>query len=315
MTLRVKVASLSLLLVAGCSRPERDAGTASASEPALSRQYRNGPLTVILSASETNITTAGRVRLTLDVQTPENYGVVLPDLGILVEPFTLAGSYEEPPQTLRNKKVLHRWVFLLDPALPGDFVFQALEIAAGPALVTTEPISVSVSSILPSDIEELQIRDISSPVALLPEQRRQLRYWMTGGGIVLLLVAAGLLVWLRKRALIEVPVPPHETAFQALEKLPDEPIARIHELNRILREYIENRFNLPMLGKTTHEILPMLGTPQIMELPAQLIEFLEAGEQIRFAHAVPDGFIDSATDWIRSFIEQTRETGEEEPCD
>jgi len=314
MTLRDKACLLILLLfAAGCSHKPSASEMAEPSAPAISRQYRDGPLTVVLSASETNITTAGRIKLTLDVQTPGNVGVVLPEIENLFDPFTLADSYEEQPRTLRNMKVLHRWVFLLDPGLPGHYALPPLEIAAGASFVRTDPLCVTVNSVLPADLEELKIKDIYPLVTLLPQQRRMRHYVFIGLGLFLLIAAAAIAIRVRRRILTVPPIPPHEAALQALGNLPPDAIARIHELNRILREYIENRFGLPMLGKTTPEILSLIKDSVLADHADELASFFENSETFRFSHTVPEGFVDSQTAFVRAFIEQTKEA-EEEPC-
>jgi len=274
----------------------------------LTQQVRQGSVTVIVSASETNIATTGKVGLMLDVQVPPGTEVIFPEVGNCIEPFTISGSYSEPQQTLPNGKILHRRVWQLAPSLPGDVVFKPLEISAGSATITTDPISISVRSILPEGLEGFAIKDIADPAALLPEQERHKRLGviLLGLAVATALIIAGIR-FNRKTKTVAV-VPPHETAFQSLERLQAEnlaPVLFIHELNRILRGYLNGRFSIHALESTSGELAQILDQPE-------LIRFLEDCDNIKFAHAVPAEFTGTALDFVRSYIDDTKE---EEPCD
>ncbi len=298
-----------LILLCGCAKEPAEQSTAS--EPALSRQYRRGSVTVILSVSETNITSSGKIQLMLDVQTPPRIDVVFPEAGTFSEAFSISGSYSEPQQKLSNGKTLHRQVWTLVPERPGEVVFQPLEVLAGNQTIQTAPLSIQVRSILPLGLDTFEIKDIAAPAALLPEQKRKQRIGWVVLGLAIATTGISILIRRSRKSKCIVIIPPHEAAVQALEDLPTEPIARIHELNRILREYIENRFNLPLIGKTTAEILPILGGTEFRGLTPRLKEFLEGGEVVRFSNRVPDGFTEEAERFVREFVGSTKE----EPCD
>jgi hypothetical protein len=297
------------ILFSGCSKTVEKK---SASEPILSQQFRRQSVTVIVSVSETNISTAGNLQLMLDVQAPPGSDVGFPEIKNFVEPFFLSGSYSEPKQTLPNRKILHRRVWILVPSLPGEVIFKPLEITAGTTFLKTAPITISVNSILPEELDAFEIKDIAAAATLLPEQQKK-REWalkIFAGAIGFTLVV--LACKIRKRPMKIIVLPPHETAFQALENLPEDPVARIHKLNRILREYIETRFNFPMIGKTTSEILPNIGNSEMMGSTPELVEFLERGEEIRFSNMIPNGFTEEAEQFVREFVETTKK---EDPCD
>jgi len=292
-------------LLSGCLKePEHQTTT----EPVLTQQVRQESVTVIVSVNETNIATTGKVQLMLDVHAPPGTEVAFPEVGYLIEPFTISGSYTEPQQTLPNGKILHRRVWQLIPSLPGDVDFKPLEISAGNATIMTGPISVSVRSILPEGLEGFVIKDIAAPTALLPEQEQQKRLGLLllGSVIALVLIVSGIRASRTTKTIVVIP--PHEIAFQSLEKLqtdnPD-PVPYIHELNRILRSYLNGRLNIHALESTSGELAQVLDHPE-------LIRFLADCDHIKFAHAVPSGFTDTALDFVRSYIEDTRK---EEPCD
>ncbi len=303
------LAFAAILLLGGCSREVAEQSLPS--EPVLSRQYRQGSVTVVLSASETNISSTGQIRLVLDVQTPPATEVVFPAVGNQFEPFSVSESYSEPLQTLPNGKTLHRTVWKLVPGLPGTTVFQSLEIAAGPATIQTDPFPVAVRSILPEGVDAFEIRDIAAPATLLPEQRETRHRWLALAGLLGVAVLATLAIALARRPRKTVVLPPHETAFQALENLPEEPLERIHKLSEILLAFLGGRFGLPTHGKTVNEVMPMLPRKILLGRRHKLEAFLSEAEQIRFSNRVPPGFAGDYEAYVRGFVDEMKQ---EAPC-
>jgi hypothetical protein len=297
--------AVPLLLLSGCSKEAAD--PAVSAEPGLSRQYRQGSVTVIVSASETNLSTAGKIQLMIDVHAPPTAEVVFPDIGYSVAPFSMADSYGEPIQVLPNSKHLHRRVWTLLPSLPGETVFHPLEISVGSVSVKTGPINVRVTSLLPRGLEAFEIKDIAEPVALLPEEEQQKRIWIvlsaTAGAVALLTFA---IKRIRRPKKIIVPAP-HEAASLALERLPDTELEKIQALTNILLAFISGRFNLPTSASTVNEILPLLPTAVPPECNEPLSMFLLESEQVRFSHKVPAGFADELESYVRAFVEKMKE--------
>ena len=217
----------------------------------------------------------------------------------------------EPVQALPNGKLLHRRVWVLVPHLPGEAVFQPLEITAGASTVTTEPIAVHVESLLPEGLDTLEIKDIAEAVELLPEQKqRQQHRFILFSAVGALLVLA-LAVKLARRPKKVVVLAPHEIAFQALENLPDDALERVQALTGILLAFIGGRFKVATAGKTINEILPFFPKKILLGRRGPLERFLINGEQFRFSNKVPAGFPEEMEKFIRSFVEEMKE----EPCD
>jgi len=305
----LRAAFTCTLLLSGCSK--KAAEQAASSEPAISRQYRQGPVTVIVSVSETNISTAGKIQLMIDVHAPPADNVLFPDIDVFIGPFSVAGGYAEPIQTLANGKQLHRRVWTLVPGLPGNSSLQSIEIQAGSATLKTEPVHMQVTSLLPDHLESFEIRDIAQPVELLPEQQKQQRRWLYAFGAAIgLALAFAVLKLSRRPAQIIVPAP-HEAALHALANLPAEELEKIQALTDILLAFIGGRFKLPTSAKTIPEIQPLLPKEIPEAYCNQLEEILVAGEQIRFSNRIPSGFADELEGFVRSFVEEMKET----PCD
>lgn len=289
------------LILFGCS--EKVVETSSFSEPAYSKQFREDSLTVIVSLSETNIPSSGKITAMIDVHIPDGVEPAVPSMGNFISPFTVGDSYTEPLQTLPNGKKLHRRVWILLPSLPGETIFQSLEVSAGVESIKTEPISIKVTSLIPEGTEELAIRDIAAPIELLPAQEKKRRSIYTALGALLILGLIPFVIYLLRKPKIETLVLPHETAFQSLENLPGDSVERIHELNHIFRAYHEARFRFPMIGKTVVELSVVLEDTEI-------ISFLERCDNIRFSNKVPEGFAQEAEQFVRSYVENTMEASE-----
>ncbi|MDF7806525.1 hypothetical protein P4E94_03680 [Pontiellaceae bacterium B12219] len=300
---------ITALLFSACS-PKPEKQHTAFSEPVYSKQYRHGTATVILSLSETNIPVAGQIRMMLDVHTPPNTEISVPDLGSFIDSFRVADGYAEPLQSLPNGKQLYRRVWQLNPGPAGDCIFQPLEIIAGADSVQTEPIRIHVESILPDGFDALEIKDIAAPVELLPEQKKTRHTVYTALGILLALLLIPF-IFRRKRPKPEIVLLPHEIALQSLENLPEDPIERIHELNRILRLFCEARFQVPTLGKTLDEIIEKLPKPILLGQRYPLEKYLTASDQARFSHAFPPEFSEEMERYIRKFIHKNKV----DPCD
>ncbi|NNJ70909.1 MAG: hypothetical protein HKP10_06435 [Kiritimatiellales bacterium] len=277
----------------------------------MSRIYRQGSVTVIVSLSETNIPTSGMIQLALDIHTPPGTEVFLPEIADFVKPFSVADGYAEPVQTMPNGKELQRRVWMLIPSLPGDTVFGSVDIHAGEITVSTEPIEVQVTSVLPDNLDLFEIKDIAEPIALLPEEKKKQQRWfvLLVAGIVLVLGTLGIKRFSRPK--IPPMVSPDDAARQALSHLPEEELARTQALTEILLAYIEGRFHLPTSGKTIPEILPYLRKEPLLDRQQELEPLLVTGEQFRFSNKLPAGLSIELENHIRAFIEETKEA----PCD
>lgn len=287
--------------VPGCS--ERTAETESYSEPAYSKQYRGESLTVIVSLSETNIPSSGKITAMLEVHTPDGVEPAVPSIGSLIDPFTPADGYREPAQHLPNGRILHRLVWVLIPALPGETVFQPITIQAGAEQLQTEPIPVRVTSLIPAGTQEPDFRDIAGPIELLPEQQQKRRSLYTVAGSLLILLLIPFLILLFRKPKTEPCARPHEEALDALEQLPEDPVERIHECSRIFRVYHQAQFGMPMAGKTAVELSAVLED-------AEMIRFLEQADAVRFSNRVPVGFAEEAEQFVRQYVEKTMEVPE-----
>jgi hypothetical protein len=137
-----------------------------------------------------------------------------------------------------------------------------------------------------------ELRDIKDPVPIPDPWRWAL--W----GVLLLLAAAGILLWrwLRKSNPVPVPaprrIPPHEkarkTLLHALDLI-DEPRPFCIAVSDALRLYLEERFELRAPERTTEEFLSELQASPVLTLEQKgsLADFLGRCDLVKFARYEP----------------------------
>jgi len=159
--------------------------------------------------------------------------------------------------------------------------------------VKAAAIALKVVSLLPRDKEQQKLADVRGPVEVAIGRA----FWAGVAG--LLLLVAGLVLWLRSRrrkkaAPVVPPVPalaPDEEALRALDALvASGRLARAEyrpfyiELAAIVKRYLERRLEAPILEMTTAEMLAHLrASPQAVELVSPLRDLAGAADQIKFA--------------------------------
>lgn len=136
------------------------------------------------------------VTLTIELRAPAGWGSPepspRPSAGEPLGDFIISSVRRDPPAA-SGERVVHRWVVLLEPQLPGDAVIPSFEFTADAArgvAVRTEPIAVRITSVL--EHAEGFVPGVIRPPLGPPttaERGRGLLVWAALG--VLLLVGAG----------------------------------------------------------------------------------------------------------------------------
>jgi hypothetical protein len=140
--------------------------------------------------------------------------------------------------------------------------------------------------------------------------------WIIVMGLALLATAILYYVY-RRRQLSDLPPAPaappdpaHIIAFAQLEALRQNPPAEdksyYSDLDRIFRTYLENRYSIPALERTSGEIIQLLAG---VELPQgfDLTELLSQVDMVKFAKAkLPDDRRNTAWMNVHAFVEATK---------
>lgn len=182
--------------------------------------------------------------------------------------------------------------------------------------VTTRRLAFSVNTIAQ---DTLQL----APIKPIEEEPRKLEdyIWLIAGVLALALLI-GLIRYLMKRKDAETPViipevklPAHEIALQQLAALKAEGLWQKGEiktyhsrLTRIIREYLENRYDIQALEMTTHQILDQLAGLDFDDAwRDRLQEMLQAADLVKFAKAEPAvEFHERMMEYAEQFVEETK---------
>jgi hypothetical protein len=144
---------------------------------------------------------------------------------------------------------------------------------------------------------------------------------MYGGAALLFFLIAGTVIWLylrRKKKLAAVPAKPaHLLALEELEQLNrdqliEKGIVREYyfRLSEIFRRYIERRFHIPAVERTTEELVPdILNRTEFgSAVKAETREILRHADLVKFARLSPDkNATDSEYRKVVHVIEETKE--------
>jgi hypothetical protein len=131
---------------------------------------------------------------------------------------------------------------------------------------------------------------------------------VVGAGLALLV--RGVRRW---RTAGERPLPVHERALRRLDALPAEPAAVVLRLDSVLRGYLEERFGVEAMRKTTREVLSALAEKASLpdEQAATLAELLAWSDVAKFAGSGQGEDMGEVIERTRRFVHATA-PGEEE---
>ena len=170
---------------------------------------------------------------------------------------------------------------------------------------TSNLVATDAQLIYVYDVEvDLQqdIKDIKDPQDV-PMDWTKYIWWIVVGLVLAILIAAIIIYFVRKKKgktflPRSVPkIPAHEIALAELEKIRQQQLwqnDRIKEhhsaVTDVLRQYIEDRFELPALEQTTDEIMESLRTVNLSEeMRKRVKDILTMADLVKFAKAKPVG--------------------------
>ena len=318
-----------MVMLTACQATKESEGPPPA---ALIKQFGTGPVTLELRLDQTRLTVAERLSVELRAESAEDLAVKFTELTELPG-FAVASSTESKAELTAAGRVAVSRRYVLEPLAAGVYQLPALtveawkkaETEAAVTTVATEPLEITVDSLLPQGDPGETIGDIAPPLA------KPLSPWLwVGGGLAaLLLLALGLYLWQRRRRRIvpvPPPLPPHLIAYQALDRLLATDLlssgqlkAFFEALSDILRHYIEQRFGLRAPEQTTEEFLAELGRvgdgplvrfgapPLIASSHALLLrDFLSHCDLVKFARHTPTrAEAEERVEICRRFVRET----------
>ncbi|MCD6586882.1 MAG: hypothetical protein J7K96_14095 [Desulfobacteraceae bacterium] len=307
---------------------KKQADSSKTKDTGIHKTFERGPVSVHLDTDKTEISIADRLNLTLSVISDEDYDVQLPKFGEKLEQFGIVDYHTSQPALTGENRLKVSRSYVLEPFLSGDYRIPSMTVHfkkkgdADDTLheISTEEITVHVTSLLPENFEKLTLHDIKPPQDL----PQSYNLWMWTGGIALIFLISGIIIFIiirkRKRngdnALI-IKIPAHQQAFDELNALVSEKLVEkgaikefYHKISDILRRYIENRFSIRAPELTTEEFLINKQTVNNFATTHKLLlkNFLTLCDLVKFAkHQPQTEDIQKTFDSCKEFILETQE--------
>ena len=265
---------------------------AAAPVPADSPPAVDGPVAVTAKISPDPSQVGDLLKLELTAAYPAGYTVNLP-LGLVLDPLHLVSVDEAEPEStgqgFRKVFTITAQHFAVGDARVPAFPLTYLGPDGAVQTVQVPPTPFTVSSLLANEPDpKRQLED--PPVSLeYPNRRAEIIIYSAAAALLVGLVGGLLFARWRRRprpVVLPPPVPAHVVAYQQLDDLQKaELVARgayqdyYLQLTEIAKGYIEGRFGIDALDRTTDELRRALeqAAAQIAPLkPTELVRFLQA---------------------------------------
>jgi hypothetical protein len=315
------IGALALGLLVAAPGPAADPG----GDPGpLRQQVEQGPVRVTLEADRRTMPIDGALRLTLTIEAPAGTVVTLPAVADRLGPFVVASGSAPAASIAGLGRERWRQDYVLEAEGAGDLIVPPLvvtarEPAGGAArTLATAPVAITVTSLLPAEVDFTAYKDIAPPVEL-PRAGPRWLVW-PAALVTLALAALALLLWRRRRRSRPVARPtelPHLLAMAELERLQrrlpsDGPATEEFyvRLAQILRHYVSRRFALRAPTQTTEELLaaaaaaggPLAARGPLIGTVLAQCDLVKFARQQLLPTTAPNNLRDA-----RTFVEQTAE--------
>jgi hypothetical protein len=290
----------------------------------LEKTYGQGrSVSFAVRVSRLKITTAERLTLELESRADEAWRAAFPEVADSLGQFQVSEREAERRHLGRDGTLTVTRAYILEPPLPGTYQIPPLTLSFGEAgeefsfSLTSEPVDVEVSSVLPPTLGEQDLEEIAGPVGL--PSRRWL--WIGGGAAAALGLAAAAVLLLRRRgrgAAGRRPLGSGEAALAELDALLARGLAQqglfrefYQGLSDLARRYVERRYAIRAPERTTEEFLrEAQESPALSSHSDLLRSFLRHCDLVKFARLEPrPAEVAEAVEACRSFI--TRSAGAE----
>lgn len=301
----------------GCQKKKAELAVPQTSDPVAVNVFVDRP----------QVRVGDLVKYTISVNALTNIDVAMPDFAENLAPIKslLIHDWENlPDETLPGGRVVKKQTYELETYLTGvyeippakvDFVINGNTNTLYSSALCVEVVSIA------KEEEMTDIRDIKGVVELLLKEKNRTKIIIVLASLAAVALVLLLCLRRKKEKAAPPPVPAHVKAFAALEALLAEGLLEkelykeyFSRLSLVLRTYIEDRFEIRAPELTTEEFLAVLRQdPKFSyEQREMLRSFLGECDMIKFAKGETSvELAKEATDNIRNFIEQTKETAEQ----
>jgi len=263
-----------------------------------------GVISVSSKVDKSRITIGDLIKYTVTVTHNRDVKVKMPGLGANLGGFEI-GDYHVHEPKKKGDKIISTVDYTISTFFTGEFEIPPLTVSytvpgdSIPKTLTTEKIKIIVESMKPS--KEGDIRDIKPPLEI-PRNWWYLIRWFVLGIILVALGVFGFIIYRRKKegktflpTRPEPIRPPHELAYEALDKLQNSDLLAKGEIKRfyieiseIIRQYIEGRYFIVAMEMTTTDVLRKLSEAGVNGEDFQLFKnFFDKCDLVKFAKHIP----------------------------
>jgi hypothetical protein len=308
------------ILFAGCGGTGKKEGSSSSAN-AIERTAEKGPVKLLVRVSPREPRLSDLVEMDVRVESQPDVEIKPPAFGQAVGDFLIRDYSERPPEAAA--KNVRRFHYQLEPTQAGKHLIRSVSIEfvdkrpnserrGEPVLVETDPLEVNVTSEFGEGAPSLA--NLEPMVPPQPVPQTSTIGWLVGlGAAVVLAIVSVVALRRRKRRPIEPRrKTPEEIAQAALAlllaaNLPSRGLVKEFylRLTGIVRQYVEDTTGIRAPEQTTEEFLRDMRSRAAFppERSAQLAEFLEAADLIKYAGQQPEaGQTDQAIARAHEFV-------------
>lgn len=261
------------------------------------------PIKSAMDYQPRQITIGDRVKVTFRITAPLALDLSPPSGATCFGDWEILGYQALPSRDAGGGQLERAYEYTLTAWTPGKVTLPAIAFSwtttgRRKGVFRTEPAAIQVDSVLAREKDPKEMRPPKGFIGF-----RSVWPWIWAG-LAVLSVAALIWWWRRRRIRAEaaaggapaVPArPPEETAREALEELAASGLAESGEiklfyirLSDIVRRYIEGRFGISALDRTTAELLPEIRrNPALSRLAPEIRNFFEDCDLAKFAKYIP----------------------------
>jgi hypothetical protein len=278
------------------------------------------PVAVKAWTDKKSVSIGDKIRYSIEVESDKDVEIQFPDFGENLAEFAIR-DFGSSKGGFFGSRILTQW-YILDIYETGTFTIPETVIKYRKSdeeqwkEVLVDSVGIEVLSALDNNSEIGGIRDIKGPVSLFS----MLYVYIILAVIAVLILIAAIVLFLKKRNKSKViavpPRPAHEIAYEAFERLLRRDYLKTgkvqeyyFDLSNIVRQYIENRFQLRAPEMTTDEFLATLKNAEVLnsEQKGLMKEFLSHCDMVKFAKYLPDEKeTGSSYESAKKFIEETK---------
>lgn len=295
----------------------------------IRQELQSGPVSVALELEPKSSVIGDTVTLTIEVVAEEGVEVLMPDFGDALDRFTIVDF--APRETIDDQgRTIAKQTYRLDPPSSGKHVVPPILVeyvdrrpgmqSAPDGLdayeVLTDRIPFEVASVLPdADAKNLK-PPLGELAPLEPAAPARWPIWVAIGVLLLAIIPFIVRAIMaarrrqRRRSAYDVATSRLGKLLRCPRRTEEEIVRFFVGLSFIIRQYIEDRFEMRAPELTTEEFLASIGqSPDFSsEHQGLLREFLKQADLVKFARAKPsDDEIQRSIEHVRRFLEDTRE--------